>query len=216
MKKFILLALIGQSLTCSAQDYTFIFLNNKPDKKELHADTVKKVMDGHMANMGRLAKEKRLLAAGPFEGGGGLFILNTTSLDSAAKWLSTDPGIKASRWNVEMFPYKPRIGGVCPVGEKYEMTMYSLVRFTAQVSKSTAKNYPDIINRHEAYIKEKFSTSENVITEGIFGARDGGILILKGEAPQKEIFESDPGVQEMLVQFEIKKLWIAKGSFCEK
>ena len=115
-----------------------------------------------------------------------------------------------------MFPYQPRIGGVCPVGEKYEMTMYNFVRFKAQRSKSTAKNYPDILSRHESYIKEKFSASGNVVTEAIFGPHDGGILILKGEAPEKEIFENDPGVQEMLLQFEIKKLWIAKGSFCEK
>ena len=216
MKKFILPSLIILSLTCSAQDYSFVFLNKKSDKKELPDEEVKKIMDGHMANIERLAKEKKLLAAGPFDGGGGVFIFSTKSVDEAKEWLSTDPGVKAERWNIEIFPYQPRTGGVCPVGENYEMTSYNFVRFTAQVSKSTSKNYPDILRRHDEYIKEKFSKNENVITEGIFGTRDGGILILKGDVPQKEIFENDPGVQEMLLQFEIKKLWIAKGSFCEK
>ena len=215
MKKFILVALILQSLTCSAQDYTFVFLNNKPDKEKLSEEESKKIMDGHMANIGRLANEKKLLAAGPFEGGGGIFVFNTTSIDTAAKWLSTDPGVKAKRWNLEVLSYHPRTGGICPVGEKYEMTNYHFIRFKAQVSKSTSKNYPDILNRHDSYVKEKFWNSGNVITEGIFGTHDGGILILKGDAPEKEIFENDPGVQEMLLQFEIKKLWIAKGSFCE-
>jgi len=171
-------------------------------------------MDGHMANINRLAKEKKLAVAGPFDGGGGIFIFNTSSVDTAAKWLSTDPGVQAKRWNIEILPYQPRTGGVCPVGETYEMTNYHFIRFIAQVTKSTTGNYPDILRRHEAYIKEKFSKTGNVITEGIFG-NDGGILVLKGDL-QKEIFETDPGVQEALLQVDIKKLWIAKGSFCEK
>ncbi len=70
------------------------------------------------------------------------------------------------------------------------------------------------MKRHDDYIKEQFSKTGNVVAEGIFG-NDGGILILKGDT-QKEIMEADPGVQEALLQFEIKKLYIAKGSFCEK
>lgn len=215
MKILAFMMLLFTSVASIAQsNYVFVFLNKKTDKQELPQEEVKKIMDGHMANIERLAKEKKLAVAGPFDGGGGIFIFNTTSVDTAAKWLSTDPGVQAKRWNVEILPYQPRTGGVCPVGENYEMTSYSFVRFTAQVTKSTTGNYPDILRQHESYIHEKFSKSGNVITEGIFG-NDGGILILKEEA-QKEIFENDPGVQEALLQFDIRKLWIARGSFCEK
>ena len=210
---FLVLALISTVATAQTS-YTFVFLNNKADKQELPQEEVKKIMDGHMANIRRLANEKKLLAAGPFEDGGGIFILNTTSIDTAAKWLSTDPGVQAKRWNIEILPYQPRTGGACAVGEDYKMTSYHFVRFVAQVTKSTASNYPEILRRHEAYIKEKFSKTGNVITEGVFG-NDGGILVLTGDL-QKEIFDNDPGVQEALIQVDIKKLWIAKGSFCEK
>jgi len=202
------------SLAFAQASFTFVFLNSKKDKQELPQEEVKKIMEGHMANINRLAKEKKLAVAGPFDGGGGIFIFNTSSVDTAAKWLSTDPGVQAKRWNIEILPYQPRTGGVCPVGENYEMTNYHFIRFIAQVTKSTAGDYPDILRRHEAYIKEKFSKTGNIITEGIFG-NDGGILVLKGDL-QKEIFETDPGVQEALLQVEIKKLYIAKGSFCEK
>jgi uncharacterized protein YciI len=215
MKPIAILLLACVSFTSVAQNkYVFVFLNKKADKQELPADEVKKIMDGHMANIERLANEKKLLAAGPFDGGGGIFIFNTISVDTAAKWLSTDPGVQAKRWNVEMLPYEPRTGGICPVGETYEMTSYHFIRFTAQVTKSTTGNYPSILRRHEDYIKEQFSKTGNVITEGIFG-NDGGILVLKGDL-QKEIFDNDPGVQEALLHVDIKKLWIAKGSFCEK
>src|SRR5262249_12321846 len=116
--------------------------------------------------------------------------------------------------NLEILSYQPRTGGVCPVGEEYTMTNYHFIRFTAQEKKSTAVNYPEILRRHDQYIKEQFSKSGNVVTEGEFG-NDGGILILKGDVP-REVFENDPGVQEALIQFDIKKLFIAKGSFCEK
>jgi uncharacterized protein YciI len=215
MRILCLLILFSSSLGFAQNSsYTFVFLNSKKDKQELPQEEVKKIMDGHMANIGRLAKEKKLLAAGPFDGGGGIFIFNTTSVDTATKWLSTDPGVQAKRWNIEILPYQPRTGGVCPVGENYEMTNYHFIRFTAQVTKSTAVKYPDILRRHDEYVKEKFSKTGNVITEGVFG-NDGGILVLKGEL-QKEIFETDPGVQEGLLQVDIKKLYIAKGSFCEK
>lgn len=214
MRFMCLFILVLTSFTGLAQSsFTFVFLNTKKDKPELPTEEVKKIMEGHLANINRLAKEGKLLVAGPFDGGGGIFILNTTSVDTAANWLGTDPGIQANRWNIEILPYQPRIGGVCVVGENYEMTTYTFVRFTAQVTKSTIGTYPEILRRHEAYLHENFFGSV-VITEGVFG-NDGGILVLKGEV-SKEIFEADPGVQEALLQVDIKKLWIAKGSFCEK
>lgn len=203
--------LITTSTFSWGQAYTFVFLNTKKDKQELAAEEVKKIMDGHLANIERLAKEGKLLVAGPFEGGGGIFILNTTSTDSATKWLSTDPGIKANRWNIEILPYQPRIGGVCTVGENYEMTAYSFIRFTMPV---ITGNKSEVLKRHEAYVKETFLKTDKAVTEGVFG-NTGGILVLKGEV-EKEIFENDPGVREAFIQFDIKKLWIAKGSFCEK
>jgi len=214
MRFAILFSFIVNTAVCYSQPYTFVFLNSKKDKQELPQEEVKKIMEGHLTNIQRLAKEKKLLVAGPFDGGGGIFIFNSTSVDSVATWLSADPGVQAKRWNIEILPYQPRIGGVCAVGESYEMITYTFVRFIAQVTKSTAGNYPEILRRHELYIKEKFLKNDSVITEGIFG-NDGGMLVLRGEV-SKEIFEADPGVQEALLQVDIKKLWIAKGSFCEK
>jgi uncharacterized protein YciI len=215
MKKllvFIILAFVSSAY--AQKQYTFVFLNKKSDAEKLTEEQSKKIMDGHMANINRLAKEGKLLAAGPFEGGGGIFVFSTTDVEEAKRWLSTDPGIQANRWNVEVLPYKPRVGGICAVGEQYEMTHYSFVRFNAIVSKFTASTYPQIIKKHDDYLKKLIDTG-NVITEGIFGDHDGGILVMKGDV-QREIFETDPGVQESLIELDIKKLYIAKGSFCEK
>jgi uncharacterized protein YciI len=203
------------SLSCFAQDkYTIVFLNKNSEAPQLSKEESSKIMEGHMANMKKLAQEGKLLAAGPFEGGGGLFIMNSTSIDDIKTWIAPDPGVQARRWNVEMLPYKPRYGSICPVKEPYEMIMYSFVRFDAIVSKSTATTFPQIMNKHDQYLKELTKTG-NTVTEAIFGEHDGGILIMKGDVT-REVFESDPGVQEGLIDLNIKKLYIAKGSFCEQ
>lgn len=217
MRTFFLLLLLAGLSTVHAQtnNYVFVFLNKKENKAELPKEEVDKLMKGHMDNMGRLAKEGKLIAAGPFEGGGGIFIFNTTSIDSANAWLKTDPGVQAKRWDVEVLPYAARIGAPCVVQEPYQMVNYNFVRFYAQVTKSTTGTYPDILKRHDEFIKSKFVSTGNIVAEGVFGSQDGGILILKGDI-KPEVFDSDPGVQETLLQVSIKKLFIAKGSFCEK
>jgi len=216
MRYLLIICLFLSTLTLFSQDksYTFVFLNKKSDAEPLPKEQVDKLMEGHMANINRLAKEGKLLTAGPFDGGGGIFILNTTSVKEANEWLSTDPGIQAKRWNIELFPYKSRVGSVCLVGEPYEMVSYNFIRFDAIVEKFTANTFPEIIKKHNEFLKQ-LSTTGNVVTEGIFGEQDGGILVMKGDL-QKEVIESDPGVQEGLLNLTFKKLWIAKGSFCEK
>ena len=54
-----------------------------------------------------------------------------------------------------------------------------------------------------------------MIEEGTFGLQEGGILVMKGDL-RKELIEQDPAVQTGFLDLEIKKLYIAKGSFCEK
>jgi uncharacterized protein YciI len=211
---FFCFALLTHSVVAQQYKYSFVFLNKNVDADSLTEDQSSKIMSGHMANIKKLAAEKKLLAAGPFEGGGGIFILNTTSYEEAQNWLSADPGVQAKRWNIEILPYEPRVGSVCSVSAPYEMVTYSFIRFIALVTKFTAGTYPKILKEHADYIKQ-LSLTGNVITEGIFGGEDGGILIMKGDV-QREVFESDPGVEQGLLDLEIKKLYIARGSFCEK
>ena len=216
MKRLLVILFLAPSLAMMAQQksYTIVFLNTKPEAEKLDKETSSKLMEGHMANINRLAKEGKLLAAGPFEGGGGLFIMNTTSLEEAEGWVATDPAVQAERWNIELLPYIPRTGSVCPVSEPYEMVMYTFVRFNATVHKATASTYPVIIGQHEKFMRERVDPSK-IVTEAIFGDNEGGILIVKDELPA-DLFAQDPGVQQGLLDVDTRKLYIARKSFCEK
>ena len=213
MRLLLLVLLLSSVTICFGQSktYSFVFLHKKSSAEQLAKEQLDKIMEGHMANIERLAKEGKLLVAGPFDGGGGIFILNTTSTDEARQWLSTDPGIQANRWDIEILPYTPRIGAVCIAKEPYEMVTYNFIRF---VEMSTAiENAESILKQHHEFVLA-LKKSGNLITEGIFEPR-GSILILKGEMNDNQ-FESDPAVQHGIISMESKKLWIAKGSFCEQ
>ena len=216
MKLLCISFLLSISILTSAQtnEFTFVFLNHKADKAVLPKEEVDKIMEGHMANINKMAKEGKLIAAGPFEGGGGIFIFKSTSVEEVRVWISEDPGIKAKRWNIEILPFTIRAGSVCAVGEPYEMTTYHFVRYNPNLSKFTIGDAPITFKKHDDYLK-KIEQSGNVIAEGIFGDREGGILIMKGDL-QKEVIEFDPAVQEGLLELDFKQLYIAKGSFCEK
>ena len=210
MRHFLLFSLIAFFITANGQSksYIFVFLHKKANISEVAKDTVERLMKGHMENMERLAKEEKLLAAGPFEGGGGIFILNTTSTDEANDWIKTDPGIQASRWDVEMLVYSPQIGSVCPVKEPYEMVTYDFIRFSET---SRAKN--NQLSEHRQLVQEE-SENGNVVTAGEFKP-SGNILILKTGVKEK-FLAKNLAVQGGLLKPEVKKLWIARGSFCEK
>ncbi len=209
---FIIWILIA-SVACHAQEhYSFVFLHKKSDAEPLPKEQLDKIMQGHMANIGRLAKEDKLKAAGPFDGGGGIFILNTTSVEEATQWLSTDPGIQAKRWNVEILPYIPEIGSVCVAKEPYEMVAYNFIRFRF-TPKNEVKNAAAFLEQHAKHVAE-IASEGNVITLGSLEP-NGSILIYKGDF-KKEFTEADPGVKAEILSVDIKKLWIAKGSFCEK
>lgn len=215
MKKYFLLLLFFVIAAIAVQaQYTFVFLHKKADAEVLPKEKVDELMKGHMSNIDRLAQEGKLLVAGPFEGGGGIFILNTKSKEEAELWLSTDPGIQAKRWNVEVLPYKVTAGKLCKATEPYEMVTYVFLRYDAIVSKFNAGTYPEIMNKHNEYVKQ-LTKGGNVITTGAFGEQDGGIVIMRGDV-EKAVIDADPGVQEALLEVTQKKLWIAKGSFCEE
>lgn len=210
MRKLIILFLLicfDIAAFAQAKSYTFVFLNNKPDKEVLSKEKSDSIMQGHMNNIGRLAKEGKLLAAGPFEGGGGLFVLNTTSVAEAKQWLETDPGVRAKRWNIEMFPFTPTVNSICPVGEKFEMVFYQFVRFTSGASAGA-------IHTHAEFIQQ-LAKEGLVIGAGNFDMYGNGILILKADVT-KERVDADPLVVSGALKAEMKKLYIAKGSFCEK
>ena len=72
-------------------------------------EATKAIQEGHMANIMRLWKEKKMFVAGPIEDPTGdlrgIFIINATSLDEAKALAATDPAVKAGRLEPVVYPW---------------------------------------------------------------------------------------------------------------
>lgn len=191
----------------------FVFLNKRTDLPALPKDESDKLMEGHMANIERLAKEGKLVVAGPFEGGGGIFVLKTNSVEEAKGWLANDPGVKAERWRMEYLPVTFRAGNACVAKEPYQMVSYHFMRYGLNLTKFNVQQAANTLQKHMVYMKELNQTG-NVIAEASLGDGEGSFLIMKGDLDQR-VVEASPAVQEQVFTIEIKKLWVAQGSFCE-
>jgi uncharacterized protein YciI len=79
--------------------YVLCILKTGPKDAEIKGDERKKIFEGHFANIGRLADEGKLAAAGPFgkndKSYRGLYIFNVATIDEAEKLVVLDPAVKA-------------------------------------------------------------------------------------------------------------------------
>lgn len=103
-------------------DYTLVYLKTGPkggraekygeaDKSPLSAEEQGAAFQGHMANIQRLAGEGKLLIAGPFEeprdkSWRGIFVLSAASVETARKWVQTDPAVAAGIFVAEIYPMR--------------------------------------------------------------------------------------------------------------
>ena len=77
------------------RSYVLVILKTGPKKIEDKAERAK-IFEGHFANMGRLAAEKKLALAGPLdgkEGRRGIFVMATPDIEEARRLVDTDPVI---------------------------------------------------------------------------------------------------------------------------
>lgn len=97
-----------------ADDYgmkSYIFVILKTGSNQNTSDTafVNECFAGHLSNIKRLAKEKKLVLAGPLGKNEktyrGLFILNVTTKEEAQELLQSDPAIAANFLAPEIYPW---------------------------------------------------------------------------------------------------------------
>lgn len=88
--------------------YTMVILTTgKADIKEKALRD--SLFSGHMTNIGKLAKEGKLVLAGPFGKNDihyrGVFIFNTASIDETKNMVATDPAVKAGIFDAVYLPW---------------------------------------------------------------------------------------------------------------
>jgi uncharacterized protein len=87
--------------------YVMAFLKRGPNRPT-DATEGRRLQEGHMANINRMAKEGKLVVAGPFLDSGdlrGIYIFNVATVAEAEALTNTDPAIKAGTLVMELHPW---------------------------------------------------------------------------------------------------------------
>ncbi len=218
-----LFSLVLASSVVTAQDYAnkyFVFLNTNPNRTEIPQSEADALQQAHRANMDSLAAAGRLIAAGPFHGGGGIFVMVSRTKQEVQDLIMTDPAIKAGRFITEVFDLKMNLGGICPVGESFEMTEYQFMRYIPaeeMIENAKESKLKKLGKRHAHYLKASFF-KHGLIADADFGDGQGGFLVaFKPEGDDFDNFlKYDPWLKSGLYTLNTRILWIAQGSFCER
>ncbi|NEU07587.1 hypothetical protein GZH53_04605 [Flavihumibacter sp. R14] len=90
------------------KQYVLVILKTGTNKTTDKAQ-IDSLFGGHMANIGRLVEDGKLIVAGPLKKNDrtyrGIFILNVKTLEEANKLIMTDPAIKAKLLDAELFEW---------------------------------------------------------------------------------------------------------------
>ncbi|MBN8607269.1 MAG: hypothetical protein J0L81_10150 [Caulobacterales bacterium] len=90
------------------RQYVLVILKTGP-ATNLSDEERTRLFNGHMANIGRLAEEGRLVVAGPLGANErqyrGIFILTVTTIEEAAALVVTDPAVAAGVFAYEAYPW---------------------------------------------------------------------------------------------------------------
>jgi uncharacterized protein YciI len=94
--------------TCGMKKYVFCLLKSGSNTSTSKEET-KKLFEGHMANINKLAQEGKLVVAGPFMKNDrnyrGIYIFNVETLEEAQALVATDPAIQAKLLEAELTPW---------------------------------------------------------------------------------------------------------------
>lgn len=194
----------------------FIFLNTNPDKERISKEEVNELQKKHLDNIARLFKEGIILAAGPFNSGGGIFIMRASSRKAIDSLLLTDPAIKAKRFIIEIFPAEIIYGKLCEIGEDYKMKEYTFIRYSNHPNSITNKDLKEIRNQHFNYFNN-LNDSTEVLSEISLNKSEGGVMIIKKSTLEyiDERMNEDPYLKNGIYDYTGYTLWIADQTFCD-
>ena len=96
----------------SGDHYVVAFLVSGPRTGEVSGEELRALMAGHFENMGALAEAGQLLLAGPFGPPRadpelrGLFLFDTPEVETARRWVETDPAVAAGVLEARLHPLR--------------------------------------------------------------------------------------------------------------
>lgn len=206
--------------------YQFGMLEKGPKWTAESTPETQKIQQGHMANINSMAREGKLVAAGPMVGDGdlrGIFVFRVGSIEEAEALAAKDPAIIAGRLKLNFTNWMaPKGIGRKSLDElknnpnpKYTMARHYLV-FLRKGPKWTAAGSPELQNTHLWDIRRNLDSGKYVAA-GPLEAKDDrlGILVIAADSPEaaRAIAEADPAVKAGRLTVEMHTWFVAKETW---
>ncbi len=201
--------------------YQFGMLKRGPKSTAEKTPESQKIQEGHMANINKLARAGKLMAAGPMAEEGdlrGIFIFKAASLEEARTLASEDPAIKSGRLTLELMDWLGPKGIGAKLQEelksdpnpKYTMTRYYLALLKRGPNLSEDKN----LQRDHLWHIRKMIDAKKFTAAGPFVERSHllGIFVIAATSAEeaRSIAETDPAVKTGHMVVDIHPWLVAK------
>ncbi len=212
----LLLTLSSISYSADSMRYYFVFLNPPVELLKIDDSTYTYIQQKHLLDMTRFLQSGFLVAAGPFEGGGGMFIVKAHSVKEVSDSMQTDEAVVAGRSIPEILPMNFYKGKLCE-GDGEDMRSYEALRLN-NVRFGQKDITLERINREidgwiantEKQGKVHFvcTLGDGDIPESVFIVAD---VAEKQRVVTKRFMPKEPGAFIPIM----KNFYIAHGTFCE-
>ena len=197
--------------------YQLVLLKRPQNAPELDRDALERLQQAHMANISRLAKEGKLVLAGPLLDDGplrGIFALKTTSGKQAEQLTNSDPAVQAHRLTPEFHIWIQPTSTFRTPPESSPMENYVLVLYL----KSETFHWPSapdpVFRRHLEYL-QGLRDSGRLAAGAPF--RDGTgeashlLIFATTQEEASDIVAKDPLVMAGMVRPELHSWMTKKG-----
>jgi len=215
---FSLATALAQDSSAPAKQFFFVLLKRPANAPQLAPEAGEKLQAEHMANIGKLADEKKLVAAGPFTDDTtlrGIFVMKAVSKQQAQEWADSDPAVKAGRLAAEVHgPWLIKPEAIRAASKPQSMEQYTLALMTRTEKWDLgATAFQEARQAHLASLA-KLSDAGTIAVTGRIGEEGDlrGIIIFSVAAEQAaKLLEDDPMVKAGYLKPELHPWITAKG-----
>jgi uncharacterized protein len=191
--------------------YHLVFLCRPANAPPLDPDVRQKLQEAQLANIRRLAKEGKLVLAGPFLDDTplrGIFIFKTESLEEAKQWTLTDPAVAADRFVPEFHTWAQPASTFSTLPESNPMENYALVLYNKgdKFQPVNAPGMQPVIPRHLAFLKSQREAGKLVAGDSV-----GMLIFATTPEEASQIVAQDPFVLAGEVKPEVHPRTTQKG-----
>ncbi|MBO0720093.1 MAG: hypothetical protein J2P41_04685 [Blastocatellia bacterium] len=186
---------------------------------------IQKIQEGHLANIFKMAKAGKLVAAGPMADEGeirGIFIFKAASLEEARSLAEEDPAVKSGRLKLEILNWFAPKGIGAKLQEelktnpntKYTMTKYYLAFLKGgnRSVDSSSTEGQSLLMDHLSYVRKSMA-ARTIMTAGHFENKGDlhGILVIAANTDEEamKIVEADTIVSRGYLTAEIHPWYVA-------